>query len=133
MSTLTFPILPLIQPESEEEPSFETIVLRSPSGRRVTASFSDTQRQVFRVKITLRDWQTAPSPWGAYSETALFRYFLVTHKGPWDTFLLDNTGGVYLPGGATTPRVAFVDSKPKISRLGPGRYSVDVEWEVIPS
>lgn len=134
MSLLVFPILPLVQSDKEIAGGYSTTVKKSVSGKRIAASWRVSREDTISVKIQLRDWATAPvgvGTWGTISEPALFRYFVDQHKGSADSFLLDNSTGLYLPGGASQPRVYFVEDKPPVRELLRGLYEADVEWETV--
>jgi hypothetical protein len=129
---LVFPILPLVEPQAEVEPDYATKTLRAPSGKRVAASYRASPIDTIRVRLTLREWKTAPAgTWGTISERALVRYFFDTHRGSWDSFLLDNSTGVYQPGGISQPRVIFTSDKLAIRQVGAGLFVADVEWESV--
>jgi len=71
------------------------------------------------------------SPWAAYTEPGLFRYFFDTHRGQWDSWLLDNSTGAYDPGGASQPRVVFTTDRCPMREEHPGIYIADVELETV--
>jgi len=132
MSDLVFPVMPLIERAADSSPVYATKTLRTPSGKRVAASWRSSSLDSIAVKITLREWVTAPSgAWGSISERAMVRYFFTTHRGSWDSFKLDNSTGVYLPGGDSQPRVIFSKDTLSFHQEVPGLFSVAIQWEVV--
>ncbi len=132
MSSLVFPIMPLVQPEKDFAGGYATSVKKSVSGKRVAVSWRAGRIDTISVKIQLREWATAPAgPWGTINERALFQYFVDGHKGSADSFLLDNSTGLYLPGGASQPRVYFVEDRPPVHQIFRGYFEAEVEWDTV--
>ena len=133
MSDLVFPVLPLVDREASSSPGYATETHRSVSGKRVAVSWRSSSIDGIRFRVTLREWVNAPvGTWGTISERALWRYFVDTHRGSWDSWLLDNSTGVYQKGGATQPRVLFRSDDPEIKQLGPGLFVADFDLEAVP-
>ena len=125
MSSNVFPAnLPGMTVERSVLPSYSTRVLRAVSGKEVRAAWRSNP--ITRLRITfgfLRTWANAPSPWGAYTELGLIDSWHTTHKGQWDDFLLDNSTGVFIPGGASQPRVRFASDEIEKRMIVPGAWS----------
>ena len=123
MSNLVFPIMPIILPEQEPTPEFSTDESTSPSGKRVSISYRASPIEKIVFSLYLRTWVNAPAgAWGTISEAAMFRYFFVTHRGRWDSFLLDNSTGAYCEFAGSQPRVVFTTDRLPWKKLRPGLY-----------
>lgn len=132
MSSLVFPIMPLVARDAETGGAYATATQYAVSGKRVVASYRATAIDSIRFQLTLRNWVNAPAgSWGTISERALVRYFFDTHRGAWDSWLLDNSTGVYQPGGVSQPRVIFTEDRLAFQQLGPGLFSVDMALETV--
>lgn len=130
MSSSVFPILPLIDREALRAPEYSTTVLRAWSGKEVRLGRQASPIVGIRVRLTLRTWRQAPSPWAAYDELALVKLFHQTMRGSLDTFILDNTTGAYDPSGplnATDLVVRFASDRLEFKRIVPGAWSLDLD------
>ena len=131
MSDNVFPILPLVEPKKAAFPTFASRDLRSVSGKRVTAAWRSSAIRIIRFNVRLRSWKAAPAPWAAYMEQELFDAWVVTHKGKADSWLLDNSTGLYWRGGPAQPRVRFASDEPEIEEEQLGVYLAQVELETV--
>jgi hypothetical protein len=133
MSSNVFPAnLPGMTVEILQAPSYATRVLRSVSGKEVRASWRSSAITRIRVSFAfLRTGTNAPAPNAAYTELGLVEAFHTTHKGAQDSFLLDNSGGVFIPGGVSQPRVRFVDDELAKQRIVPGVWACELDLETV--
>ena len=131
MSALVFPIMPVIWPAKAEAPIYATKVMRAPSGKSVRAASRASPIVNIRFSLWLCAARQCASPWAAYTEPGLVRYFFDTHKGRWDSWLLDNSTGAYATAGASQPRVVFTTDRLPMREEMPGIYIADFELETV--
>ena len=131
MSSNVFPIFPTVQAGKAARPTFATRDLVAVSGKRVSASWRSSAVRFIKFNVSLRSWKAAPAPWASYTEQELFDAWVVTHKGKADSWLLDNSTGLYWRGGPAQPRVRFVTDEPEIDEEQPGLYVAQVELETV--
>jgi hypothetical protein len=131
VSSNVFPILPLVQPGKSARASYATRDLVAVSGKRVSAAWRSSAIRRIQFTVKLRTWKYCPSPWAAYLESDLLDLWVTTHKGKWDSWLLDNSTGLYWRGGPSQPRVRFVTDEPEIDEEQPGLYVANLELETV--
>jgi hypothetical protein len=138
VSSNIFPILPLIQPATSARPTYATRDLVAVSGKRISVAWRASSITALSFRLRLRSWKMAPNEtgsggqnWASYTEPDLFLAFFNTHKGKWDSWLLNNTAGAYWRGGPTQPRVRFTSDECPIVEDSPGLYTADVELETV--
>lgn len=135
MSNNVFPILPAVQINKGARPVFSTKDLISVSGKRISVSWRPNPIIQINFVAKLRSWKYGPTgTWSTYTEPNILLAFFNTHKGKWDSFLVDNTTLLYYPAGAadaTSLRVHFVSNELSMIEEQPGLYVANVSWESV--
>jgi len=121
MSSSVFPSLPGVAVEVERRPFYRTTTLETWSGKEVRLSRQSSSRTRIRLRVNFaRDAVAAPSPWAAYSELGVIKYFHTSHKGSWDSFYIAD------PDGGASINVRFESDELALAQVVPGVWSGEI-------
>lgn len=121
MSAYTFPALPGVSVDVQRTPFYRTTTLETWSGKEVRLARQSSARVRIRLQVNfLRDTVAAPSPWAAYSELGIVKYFHTIHKGSWDSFSIAD------PDGGATLTVRFESDELNLAQVVPNVWSGEI-------
>ena len=125
MSASVFPALPGLERGIRRTlVSGSTTVYQTVGGRQQRVSWQDGTRYRYSGSLWLRDHVNAPAPWASYSELEIVEWFHVSHRGGWDSFLVDDwRDGI-------RRRVRFLSDELPVEQIaGDNYWRVGIEWE----
>lgn len=126
MSSLVLPALPIVNVEPSVTPTYRTTVHETIGGKKQKTAWWSTPINRYKLRWdALRASVYCASPWGAYTEPGLIRYFYDAHRGDWDSWLMND------PFTGSQVRVAFIADSLVFTQVVPGVWSAEAEVETV--